>query len=300
MKGVPFMFLQACTLVCRPWCLLKMTGTQNTTQLRLPNVPEAFMDSADVLLVLDECVTIPCHSHILAMHSAVLCNMLADLDSSQPDEEIKIPLADFTAEQCLAVLDYLYATGASYKGPAFANHEEADLRAALAVARFAHAYDAPQALRHVEAYLADTVDAQYNTKTSDEMPEREGGELFDCQGFLNDETVLDWALMAEHFGMHDLHDQCERAMVMHWECFQDRPDLVDELSWPALQRIAKGLNMALLATARSTCNIRYPDVRDFAAWREGKQQETRPTVRQSATTSPASTACASSVDAHHW
>ena len=186
-------------------------------QLCLPNVPEAFMESADVLLVLDDGGAILCHSHILAMHSAVLCNMLADLDVSQPDEQIKVPLADFSAEQCLAVISYLYATGASYKGPAFTTHKEADLLAALAVARFAHTYDAPQALRHVEAYLADTVDAQYNIKISDVMPERVDGELTNRQGYLNDETVLEWALMAERFGMHDLHDHCERVMVMHWE-----------------------------------------------------------------------------------
>ena len=81
--------------------------------------------------------------------------------------------------------------------------------------------------------------------------------------------MLEWALTAEKFGMHELHDQCERAMVMYWECFQNRPDLVDQLSSSALQRIAMGLNRALFTT--TSANHKYPDVREFAAWREEKQ-----------------------------
>ena len=230
---------------------------------------------ADVLLVLDDSAAIPCHSHILAMHSAVISNMLADL-ASQPNENIKIPLPDLTADQCLALLEYLNSTGTSYKGPAFEEHKEADLRAALAVARFAHTYDVPHALRHIEAYQTAFMNAQYKTKTSGGMCKRENSELLGCYNgylILNDKSLVEWALMAEHFGMHELHNQCEGAMVMHWEWFQDRPNLVDQLSSAALQRIAKGLNKAKQSPFRfnKLPRSKYPSVRDFAAWRKEKQ-----------------------------
>ena len=142
---------------------------EDVKQLSLPKVPEAFMRGADVLLVLDDGVGIPCHSQILSMHSTVICNMLSDL-ASHDNEKVKVPLAEFTAEQCLLLLAYLYQNGTSYKGPAFERHETSDLDAAVAVARFAHAYDARHALQHVEAYLRDFMDAHYKPKKTGGMP----------------------------------------------------------------------------------------------------------------------------------
>ena len=76
--------------------------------------------------------------------------------------------------------------------------------------------------------------------------------------------MLAWAVMADKFDMHELCGHCERAMVMHWERFQDRPDLVGQLSSGALQRIAKGLNKALWATTgHQGMTARYPDVQEF-------------------------------------
>ena len=65
------------------------------------------MDTADVLLVLDDGAVVPCHSHILSMHSAVLCNALKD-SACQHDEKVRLRLADFTETQCSALLGYLY------------------------------------------------------------------------------------------------------------------------------------------------------------------------------------------------
>ena len=121
-------------------------------QLTLHSVSKAFMDMADVLLVLDDGVAMPCHSQTLAMHSAVLCNMIADL-SCQHNEEIKVPLVDFTEAQCSALLTYLYNHGISGKGVAFGSHDAVALDAAVVVARFAHTYDMPHALQHIQAYL---------------------------------------------------------------------------------------------------------------------------------------------------
>lgn len=240
--------------------------------LTLPDISEAFMKTADVLLVLDDGVAIQCYSQILAMHSTVLCNMLADL-SSQNDEIFKVPLADFTEAQCSAVLAYLYSVR---RGAAFEGHGAAKHDAAVAVARFAHAYDVPHALRHVEAYLTGFMDVRFKTK--------DGAGL---TGETCDKVVLAWALMADKFDMHELCGHCERAMVMYWEHFLDKPELVDQLSSSAFQRIAKGLHKTMATLVESASNhyndyhyrnqgghmsfMQYPKVCDFIAWRRQKQ-----------------------------
>lgn len=80
---------------------------ESAEQPTLPGVSQAFMETADVLLVLDDGAAVPCHSQILAMHSPVLCNMLKDL-ASEHNEVVSIPLADFTQAQCSALLGCLY------------------------------------------------------------------------------------------------------------------------------------------------------------------------------------------------
>ena len=104
---------------------IESISMDNAKLLTLPDISEAFMKTADMLLLLDDGVAIPCHTQLLSMHSAVLCNMLTDL-SSQSDEIVKVPLADFTEEQCSAVLAYLYANSVSGKGAAFQGHDAAD------------------------------------------------------------------------------------------------------------------------------------------------------------------------------
>ena len=133
---------------------LLIYSMENAKRLSLPNVSEAFMNTADVLLVLNDGVAIQCHSQVLSLHSAVLCNMLADLADSQRTEKVRIPHPTFTEVQCLALLKYLYAHSVPHEGAAFENHSAASHEAAVAVACFAHTYDAPHALRHVQAYLA--------------------------------------------------------------------------------------------------------------------------------------------------
>lgn len=79
--------------------------------------------------------------------------------------------------------------------------------------------------------------------------------------------VLVWALMADNSDMHELCGHCERAMMMEWEHFANKPALADQLSSSAVQRIAEGL---LLISGRYYPR-RYPDVEDFIAWRHQKQ-----------------------------
>ena len=68
---------------------------------------------------------------------------------------------------------------------------------------------------------------------------RQPGEIWD-------DVVLAWAVMADKFDMQELCGHCERAMVMYWDCFHDKFDLVGQLSSSALQRIAMGLQKTLL------------------------------------------------------
>ena len=224
------------------------------------------MKTSDVLLVLDNGAAIPCHSQILSMHSAVLCNMFADVAASQRNEKVKVPVADFTEAQCSAVLAYLYNKSACLfycigrnRGAAFANQTPEDIDAAVAVARFAHTYDMPHALRHVEAYLTAFMDARFKT-----------GECCALTGKTFDENLLKMAFMADKYGMHELCGHCERAMTMCWQYYQDRPDLVGQLSSSALQRIAKALNTSLLAlsikVSASGLKKKYPDAHEFTAW----------------------------------
>ena len=218
---------------------------ENAKQLTLPNISEAYMKAADVLLVLDDGTAVLCHSQVLSMHSAVICNMLSDLASqhnekvmiplvdlteaqcsallaylhNQHNEKTRIPLADFTEEQCSALLAYLYDHSTSCKGAAFAGHDTADHDAAVAVVRFAHIYDVPHALQHVQTYLTAFMETRFKSKQ--------------CAGMIEescDKVVLEWAIMAEKFNMHELCGHCERAMMMYWECFDDKPELTDQLS----------------------------------------------------------------------
>ena len=148
------------------------------------------------------------------------------------------------------------------EGLAFKTHNAADHDAAVAVARFAHTYDAPHALRHVQAYLTGYMEAHFKSKQSSIMTEESGKD------------VLAWALMADKFDMHDLCGHSERAMVMHWSYFENRPDLSGQLSSSALQRIAKGLNQIVSSMAGYPSYSRCPDVNEFIAWRQGKQLRT--------------------------
>ena len=162
---------------------------QTGKQLSLPNVSNAFMKTADVLLVLDDGVAISCHSQILCLHSAVLRNMLADLAANQQTKGVlSIPLADFTEAQCSALLTFLYGNGVSGNGTLFDFSTPTDHSAAAAVARFAHKNDAPHALQQCEAHLMSLM--QIWNVESEELPR--------VPGWLNDHNVLDLAVMADN------------------------------------------------------------------------------------------------------
>ncbi len=69
---------------------------------------------------------------------------------------------------------------------------------------------------------------------------------------------------------------CERAMMKHWDVYQDKPDLVDQLGGRALQRIAKGLYHTI--TPPMGCNHTglCPSVFDFMAWRQSGSMWSQP------------------------
>ena len=162
----------------------------------------------------------------------------------------------------------------SSRGATFGSHYAIDLDAAVAVARFAHTYDAPHALRDIQAYLTAFVDERFRTKQAAMMSRHVEDSSVSmhlpihdvCKGAKSyDRMVLEWAVMADKFDMHELRGHCERAMMMYWEQFYDRSDLVDRLSHSALQRIAKGLSKSLMHSAAPQ-NRSYPDAVDFINW----------------------------------
>ena len=264
---------------------------EDDKKLALPNGSEDFMKSADVVLVLDDGKAIPCHSQLLSLHSAVLRNMLADLPARQPDEKVEIPLKDFTEAQCSVLIEYLYSTGVYGKGAAFEKH----LDAATDVARFAHTYDAPHALQQIQDYLIAFMDERL--KVNEMWTEFVGmWSLNDrLTGKLYEKSVLEWAIMADKFDMHELCGHCECTMVKYWNCFHNKPDLVDQMSSGMLKRIAKGLSLTLLAPVETVydCDAgnhkifyytadevngkilrsrqKYPGVADYISWRQQEQ-----------------------------
>ena len=217
------------------------------------------MKSADALLVLDDGAAIQCHSQILSMHSTVICSMLSDL--TQHDGKVNIPLPGFTEAQCSALLAYIYCNGLNSTGAAFATQGRAHLDAAVSVARFAHTYDAPHVLRHIEAYLTAFMEANFSHMV---LSVGNSGK----PGICTSRDLLEWAVMADNFDMHELRGRCERAMVMSWDQYQDRPHLLDKLSCSALQRVAKGLNRTLLASQKRHPGsaLEYPAVQEVIAW----------------------------------
>ena len=87
-----------------------------------------------------------------------------------------------TAARVLPFMDY----GLTSKGVAFESHDAASVDAAVVVARFAHTYDVPHALKRVQAHLTTFMSARFKNK--------------DCVGLTNwasEKNVLAWAVMAE-------------------------------------------------------------------------------------------------------
>ena len=159
-----------------------------------------------------------------------------------------------------ALLRRRYAHGVSSKGAAFESYSASARNAAVAVARFAHKYNAPHALRHVDAYLRAFMDAHYTCK--DRSKRQEGGC---CTA-----ELITWAILADNFELHKLCGQCERTLMVRWDRVQDKPAHYDRLSHGALRRIAKGLHATLLAekSAGAKQGWMYPPVSDFIAWRQ--------------------------------
>ena len=257
--------MSACSSTAQDHAPSQTNSMEDPKQVSLPNASEAFMKAADVLLVLDDGTAVLCHSQILSMHSAVICNMLADL--AQHEGKVSVPLPEFTEAQCSALLAYLYANTLTSRGAAFETHGRADLDAAVIVARFAHTYDAPHALRHVEAYLR----AFMGTFEKSCVMTAKAYDPDSCTF----KDFMTWAVMAENFDMHELRCHCERAMMRSWEYFQDKPDMLDQLSRSAFQRIATGLNTALLASEKYQPGkaLVYPAVQDVIAWGQHKQSK---------------------------
>ena len=115
-------------------------------QSYMADTPSGFIDSADVLLLLQDNKAVRAHSPYLASYSAVLNTLLAHLISGKGKETrpFQIPFQEFSGEEGLALLKILYAK----------QFELTSTDSAHTAARFGHKYNAPFLLQSADAYLS--------------------------------------------------------------------------------------------------------------------------------------------------
>lgn len=108
--------------------------------------PEAFQQSADVLLVLDSKEELPVHSTFLCAHSSVFCEIST---STSPEDGAlvprRLPLPDCTEAAVNALLLCLYAQDAIH---------HLSLRSAQHVTKLAHKFGLQSTLRICDEFLA--------------------------------------------------------------------------------------------------------------------------------------------------
>ena len=115
-------------------------------QSYMADAPPGFIDSADVLLLLQGNKAVRAHSQCLASSSAVLNTLMAHLISGNGKETrpFQIPFQEFSGDEGLALLKMLYAK----------QLELTRTDSAYTAARFGHKYDAPFLLKSADAYLS--------------------------------------------------------------------------------------------------------------------------------------------------
>ena len=115
-------------------------------QSYMADTPPGFIDSADVLLLLQGKEAVRAHSQHLASNSADLNTLMAQLTSGKGKETrpFKIPFQEFSGDEGLTLLRILYAK----------QFELTSTRSAYTAARFGHKYDAPFLLNIADAYLS--------------------------------------------------------------------------------------------------------------------------------------------------
>ena len=118
-------------------------------QSYMADTPPGFIDSADVLRLLQGNKAVRAHSQYLASNSAVLNTLLAHLTSGEGRETrpFRIPFQEFSGDEALALLKILYA-----KHFELTSIDSVDV--AYTAARFGHKYDAPLLLKSADAYLS--------------------------------------------------------------------------------------------------------------------------------------------------
>ena len=120
-------------------------------QSYITDTPPGFLDSADVLLLLQDNKAVRAHSQYLACNSTVLNTLLAHLISGEGKETrpFRIPLQEFSGKEGLALLKILYGR---LEPTCIDSNESAHM-----AARFGHKYDAPFLLKSADAYLSARV-----------------------------------------------------------------------------------------------------------------------------------------------
>ena len=121
-------------------------------QSYIADTPPGFIDSADVLLLLQGNKAVRVHSQHLACNSTVLNTLLAHLTRGEGKETrpFQIPFQEFSGDEGLTLLKILYA-----KQLELASIDS--IKCAYTAARFGHKYDAPFLLKSADVYLSTHV-----------------------------------------------------------------------------------------------------------------------------------------------
>ena len=106
----------------------------------LADGPKSLASSCDIVVVLDNGVRLPAHSHVLARLSPVFSDMLDEgpLSRASRDSPVEVPLSECSTDEAIHFLSVLYSVNGSQSTGA----------AHLSTARLAHKYGMQVYHRH--------------------------------------------------------------------------------------------------------------------------------------------------------
>ena len=178
---------------------------------------------ADVLLVAEN-EEFPAHSFLLGVNSVIFAEILSEARSStsDPAQQLRLPLTDDSAKDVRIALTYFYM-GCAVISPLKPELQSVD--DAISLARFAHKYAVTALVAECESFLV------MNAHTLN------GAALFTTT-----EAVVSLLLLAESCCMETLLAHCELFMIKQSDSsFWQHPALMSErISRQCLLRLLRG------------------------------------------------------------
>ena len=203
-------------------CEAYLLSRMNANYLR--TLPEHIARTmpADVLLVA-EGEELPAHSFVLGVNSAIFAEILSEARSttSEPAQQLRLPLTDDSAKDVRIALTYFYM-GCAVMSPLKPELQSVD--DSISLARFAHKYAVTALVAECESFLV------MNAHTLN------GAALFTTP------EVVSLLLLAESCCMETLLAHCELFMIKESDSsFWQHPALMSErISRQCLLRLLRG------------------------------------------------------------